>query len=152
MLLVDQASLLDGLALDALAVEQDGVAAAEIDISRGQVAQALVAALVVVVLDESLDLRLKVAGQSVMGTWSRFLAPAPGTRCSCRAGGWPTLRTARGSRCRRATRRPGPCSAPTAPSGTGPPPGWRGGSGPATDAAASPAAPSPPCTAFGVTA
>lgn len=47
MLLVDQASLLDGLALDALAVEQDGVAAAEIDISRGQVAQALVAALVV---------------------------------------------------------------------------------------------------------
>jgi hypothetical protein len=53
VLLVDQASLLDGLSFDALAVEQDGLAAAEIDVSRGQVAQALVAALVVVVLTKA---------------------------------------------------------------------------------------------------
>jgi hypothetical protein len=31
---VDQAALLDGLALDAFAVEQDGLAAAEVDIGR----------------------------------------------------------------------------------------------------------------------
>ena len=44
VLLMDQASLLDGLALDAFSVEQNGLAAAEIDVSWGQVAQALVAA------------------------------------------------------------------------------------------------------------
>ena len=47
MLVVDQASLLDGLALDAFSVEQDGLATAEVVVSRGQVTQALVAALVV---------------------------------------------------------------------------------------------------------
>lgn len=36
-LLVDQASVLDGLSLDAFAVEQDGLAAAEVDVGRGQV-------------------------------------------------------------------------------------------------------------------
>ena len=55
VLLVDQAVLLDGVALDAFSVEQDGLAAAEIDVSRRQVAQALVAAPVVVVVDECLD-------------------------------------------------------------------------------------------------
>jgi hypothetical protein len=45
---VDQASPLDGLSLDAFAVEQDGLAAAEVDVGRGEVAQALVVALAVV--------------------------------------------------------------------------------------------------------
>jgi hypothetical protein len=40
-LLVDQATLPDGLALDACAVEQGGLAAAEIDVGWGEVAQAL---------------------------------------------------------------------------------------------------------------
>lgn len=44
VLLMDQASLLDGLALDAFSVEQNGLAAAKTDVSWGQVAQALVAA------------------------------------------------------------------------------------------------------------
>jgi len=61
VLLVDQAALLDGLSLDAFAVEQDGLAAAEMDVGRGQVAQALVVTLVIVVGDEGLDLRLEVA-------------------------------------------------------------------------------------------
>ncbi len=68
-MLVDQASLLNRLSLDAFSVEQDGLAAAEIDVSRGQVAQALVAAAVVVVVDERLDLRFEVAGQRV--TWGQ---------------------------------------------------------------------------------
>jgi hypothetical protein len=66
VLVVDQASLLDGLSLDAFAFEQDGLAAAEIDVGRGEVTQALVVALVVIVGDEGLDLRLEVAGQVVV--------------------------------------------------------------------------------------
>lgn len=50
VLLMHQASLLDGLALDASSVEQNGLIAAELDTSWGQVAQALVAAAVVVVV------------------------------------------------------------------------------------------------------
>ncbi|GGJ13865.1 hypothetical protein GCM10011320_21320 [Neoroseomonas lacus] len=65
-LLVDQASLLDRLSLDTFTLEQDGLAAAEVDVSRGKIAQALVVALVVVVRDEGLDLRLEVAGQVVV--------------------------------------------------------------------------------------
>src|SRR5215204_5543923 len=38
----------------------------EVDVGRGEVAQALVAALVVVVGDEGLDARLQVAGQVVV--------------------------------------------------------------------------------------
>ena len=53
VLLMDQASLLDRLALDAFSVEQNGLAAAETDVSWGQVAQALVAAVVVVVVNEN---------------------------------------------------------------------------------------------------
>ncbi len=66
VLLMDQASLLNGLALDVFSVEQNGLAAAEIDVSWGQVAKALVAAAVVVVVDESFDLRLEIARQVVV--------------------------------------------------------------------------------------
>ena len=59
---MQQAPLLDGLALDAFALEQDGLPSAEVDIGRGEVLQALVVALVVVVLDEGLNLSLEVAG------------------------------------------------------------------------------------------
>ena len=44
---MEQAPLVDGLALDAFAIEQDGLAVAEVDIGRGQIVQALVVALVV---------------------------------------------------------------------------------------------------------
>ena len=62
---MDQASLLDGVALDACAVEQDGLAASEIDVGRGQVVQDLVAAVMIVVVS-SLDLRLEIARQVVV--------------------------------------------------------------------------------------
>ena len=61
-----QAAIGDGLSLDAFAVEQDGLAAAEVDIGRGQVAQALMVAVMVVVGDEGLDLGLERAGQVVV--------------------------------------------------------------------------------------
>jgi hypothetical protein len=46
-----QAAVLGGSALDALTLQQDGLPPAEINISRGQVVQALVVAPVVIVLD-----------------------------------------------------------------------------------------------------
>ncbi len=64
--LMDQAPLLDCLALDAFSVEEDSLAAAEIDVRGDQVAQALVASAVVVLVDESFDLRLEVAGEIVV--------------------------------------------------------------------------------------
>jgi hypothetical protein len=60
------AALLDGLALDAVMLEQDSLAAAEVDVSWGQIVQAFVATLVVVVLDEASNLRFQVAGQTVV--------------------------------------------------------------------------------------
>ncbi len=54
-----QASLFDGHSFDPFSFQQDGLAPPEIDISRGQVSQALVVALVVVVGDEGLDLGLE---------------------------------------------------------------------------------------------
>ena len=63
---MQQAALLDGLPLDALTLAQDGFSPAGVDVCRGEVAQALVGAAVVVVLDEGPDLRLEVAGQVVV--------------------------------------------------------------------------------------
>ena len=64
MLVVDQASLLDGVALDAFSVEQDRLGAAKVDVGWGEVAQALVAALVVG-LQHDLDL-LRESGEVPM--------------------------------------------------------------------------------------
>jgi hypothetical protein len=44
VLVMHRAAVLDGSALDALALQQNGLSPAEIDISRGQVVQALVMA------------------------------------------------------------------------------------------------------------
>ena len=63
---MQQASLPDGLPLDALAVEQDRLSPAEVDVGRGEVIQALVNAAVVVMVDEGRDLRLELAGQVVV--------------------------------------------------------------------------------------
>jgi hypothetical protein len=56
VLLMHQAAVLDGSALDAFTLQQDGLPPAEIDIRRGQVVQALVIAPVVILLDKGLDL------------------------------------------------------------------------------------------------
>ena len=61
-----QAAMPDGPALDALALQQNGRPAAEIDIRRGQVAQALVIAPVTILLDKLLDLGLQRARQVVI--------------------------------------------------------------------------------------
>ena len=50
-----QAAVLDGLVFDAPPFSQDGFAAPEVDVSRCQVADALVVAMVVVVVDEGSD-------------------------------------------------------------------------------------------------
>ena len=57
-----QAPVLDGLSFDPFSFQQDGLAPAEVDISRGQIVQALMIAVVVVVLDEGLDLGFEVSG------------------------------------------------------------------------------------------
>lgn len=61
-----QAAVLDGLLFDAPPFSQDCFAAPEVDISRGQVADALVIAMVVVVVDECPDLGFKIAGKIIV--------------------------------------------------------------------------------------
>lgn len=61
-----QAAVLDGSALDALALQQDGLAPAEIDISRDQVVQAFLVALEIIVLNECPDIGVKRAWQVVI--------------------------------------------------------------------------------------
>ena len=53
-------------AFDPFSFQQDGLAASEVDVGRRQVAQALVVAPVIVVLDEALDLGFEIAGQVVV--------------------------------------------------------------------------------------
>jgi hypothetical protein len=63
---VQQAPLLNSLVLDAFTFEQDGLSSAIINVGQGEVLQALVVALLVLVLDKGLDLRLKVARQVIV--------------------------------------------------------------------------------------
>jgi hypothetical protein len=48
------------------AFEEDGLAAPEVDVSRSEFVEALVIAVMVVVLDEGGDLELEIAGQVVV--------------------------------------------------------------------------------------
>ena len=61
-----QAPMFDGLAFDVGPLAQDVGGSAEVGVCRRHVAQALVVAGVVVVLDEDADLGLQVAGQEVV--------------------------------------------------------------------------------------
>jgi len=65
-LAVLQAPIFDGLSLDPFALFDDGWRPAEVGVGGRHVVQALVVPLVIVVLDERLDLGLKVAGQKVV--------------------------------------------------------------------------------------
>ena len=58
-----QASVLDCLSFNPFSFEQDGVASAEVNIGRCQVADGLVVAPVVVVINEGADLGLEIARQ-----------------------------------------------------------------------------------------
>jgi hypothetical protein len=57
-----QATVCDGLALDAVTFGQDYLGSPKVDISRGEVVDALMIADVIVVLDEGADLPFEVAG------------------------------------------------------------------------------------------
>ena len=63
---VVQASALDGLSFNPLSFQQDGLAAAEVDVGRCQIADGLVVTLVVVVIDEGVDLSLEIARQVIV--------------------------------------------------------------------------------------
>jgi hypothetical protein len=55
-----QATLLDGQSLDPFTFAEDGLAAAEVDVGRGEIVEAFVAAAVVIVVDEGLNLNFQV--------------------------------------------------------------------------------------------
>ena len=61
-----QAALSDCLFLDPFPFSQDGFVPAEVNVSRCDVAQALVVALVVIVIDEGLDLAFEIAWQVIV--------------------------------------------------------------------------------------
>ena len=61
-----QAPVFDGLSLDPFSLQQDGLAASEVDVGRGEIAEALVIAPMVVVLDEGADLGFEIARQEVV--------------------------------------------------------------------------------------
>ena len=65
-LAVLQAPMFDGLSFDPFALFDDVRRPAEVGVSRRHVVQALMVALVVVVLDEGLDLGLEITGQEVI--------------------------------------------------------------------------------------
>ena len=61
-----QAALLDCLFLDPLPFPENGFVAAEVDVSGCDVVEALVVALVVVILDKSLNLAFEIAWQIIV--------------------------------------------------------------------------------------
>ena len=63
---MQQASVCDGLSFDPFSSQQDGVATAEVDVGRRQIAEALVVAQVIVVGDEGADLGFEVARQVIV--------------------------------------------------------------------------------------
>ena len=66
MQMVLQATVCDGLAFDPFTFEEDGLGPPEVDVSRSEIAEALVIAGMVVVLDEGRDLAFEIAGQVVV--------------------------------------------------------------------------------------
>ena len=61
-----QAAIGDCLAFDAFAFKEDALGASKIDVSRREIAQALVIAGMVVMVDEGGDLAFEIAGQVIM--------------------------------------------------------------------------------------
>ena len=66
LLAMEQAALSDGLAFDPFPFQHDGMAAPEVNVGRGQIAEALVVAAVIVVFDEGRDLGFKITRQEVV--------------------------------------------------------------------------------------
>ena len=63
---MQQASVLDGVSFDPFSFKQNSLASAEVDVSRGEVGDALVISKVIVVSHELADLGFEVAGKIVV--------------------------------------------------------------------------------------
>ena len=61
-----QATVLDGLSFDPFSFKQDGLAASEVDVGRGEIGDALVVSQVIVVGDEVIDPGFEIARQIVV--------------------------------------------------------------------------------------
>ncbi len=61
-----QAPMFDGLSLDPFALADDGIGSSKVGVGGRHIVQALMIALVIVVLDERLDLAFEIAGQEVV--------------------------------------------------------------------------------------
>ena len=61
-----QAPQFDGLSLDPLSLQQNGLAAPEVDVGGREIVEALVIASMIVVLDEGCDLGCEIAWQEVV--------------------------------------------------------------------------------------
>ena len=61
-----QTTIGDGLAFDLFAFEEDGLGPSEVDVGRGEIAQALMLAGMVVMVDEGRDVAFEIAGQVVV--------------------------------------------------------------------------------------
>ena len=61
-----QAAVLDGLLFDAPPLSEDFLTATKVDVRRGEVADALVVAVVVVVVDQDIDCRFQFAVKEVV--------------------------------------------------------------------------------------
>jgi hypothetical protein len=64
--LVVQAALFDRVSFDPFTFEQDGLAAPEVDVGRGEIVEALVVSAMIVMLDEGGDLRFEVLLEEVV--------------------------------------------------------------------------------------
>ena len=58
-----QSSEFDSVSFDPFTLEQDGLTAPKVDVGRRQVLQALMVAAVIVMFDEAIDVRFKVASR-----------------------------------------------------------------------------------------
>ena len=61
-----QATVGDGLSFDPFSFCQDGWTASEVDVGRGEIVDAFMVAVVVVIGDEGFDLGFEIAGQEVV--------------------------------------------------------------------------------------
>ena len=67
-----QATVGNGVSFDPLSFGQDRRAAPAVDVGRSKIVDALVVSAVVVVVDESGNLRFEIAGQEVISNRMRF--------------------------------------------------------------------------------
>lgn len=69
-----QAALFDGVAFDPFVFAQDGLAAPEIAVGRGEIVEALVVSAMIVAVDEGRDLGFEVFFEEVVFIRTRFLS------------------------------------------------------------------------------